>query len=79
MGQDRTIKVLLIVVIILVVLLGLRMTVFKDFEFGKNTDFSSEAAVNAIANQTSAYVNSTIKEKNRYNEIEQSMDAYSNK
>ena len=76
MGQDRTIKVLLIVVIILVVLLGLRMTVFKDFEFGKNTDLSSEAAVNAIANQTSAYVNSTIKEKNRYNEIEQSMDAY---
>lgn len=79
MGQDRTIKVLLIVVIILGVLLGLRMTVFKDFKFGENTDLSSEAVVNAISNQTSAYVNSTIKEKNRYNEMEQSMDAYSNK
>ena len=39
-------------------------------------NMSSNAVMNAIANQTSEYVNSTETEKIQYNEMEQSMDEY---
>lgn len=79
MNQDNTIKALLVLIIVLVIALGLRITVFKDVNFEKEIDLSSEAVVNAVANKTSDYVKSTQKEKEDYNEISSSLDEYSNK
>ena len=77
MNQDNTIKILLVIVAILAIALVLRITVFKDTEI--HIDLSSNSVVNAVANKTNDYVNSTNYEKNKYNEVEQSMDKYFNK
>ena len=77
MNQDNTIKTLLIFIIVLLVALGLRVTVFKDYKFGgKSADLSSDAVVNAVANKTSEYVDSTYLEKQKYNEADKTIENY---
>lgn len=89
MDENKTIVMLLLIIVILGLALGIKMFFFKDSSITEftmdqnglvvqNTTNRTTRTENAIANKTSGYVDSVQQEKDNHNELVKEWDSYSN-